>query len=145
MKKLLLLLTAVLALSPLRASEGEWITDLDAALKKAKLEKKLVLMDFTGSDWCPPCKKLHRTVLTADVFTKFAKDHLVLVEVDFPRSKPQSDALKASNQALQTKFGITGFPTVIVLDADGKELSKEVGFNDASADDYVKNLKKLKH
>jgi thioredoxin-related protein len=56
-----------------------------------------------------------------------------------------NDALKASNQALQTKFGITGYPTVIVLDADGKELSKEVGFNGASADDYVKKLKKLKH
>ncbi|MFM8471174.1 MAG: thioredoxin family protein [Limisphaerales bacterium] len=144
MKKLLLLLTATFAAFTLTAAEGEWLTDLTKAQDKAKTEKKLVLLDFTGSDWCPPCKNLHKTVLTSEEFSKFAKDNLVLVEVDFPRSKPQSAELKAANKKLSEKFNIEGYPTVIVLDANGKEVFKEVGYGGTSAKDYVAKLAKLK-
>ncbi len=144
MKKLLLLLTATFAASTLLAAEGEWLTDLAKAQEKAKAEKKLVLIDFTGSDWCPPCKSLHNTVLTSAEFTKFAKDNLVLVEVDFPRSKPQSAELKAANRKLSDKFNIEGYPTIIVLDAAGKEIFREVGFGGTPAKDYVAKLAKLR-
>jgi len=143
MKKLLLLLTATFATLAL-AAEGEWLTDLAKAQEKAKAEKKLVLLDFTGSDWCPPCKSLHNTVLTSAEFTKFAKDNLVLVEVDFPRSKPQSAELKAANRKLSEKYKIEGYPTVIVLDSNGKEISREVGFSGTPAKDYVAKLAKLR-
>ncbi|MBI3853753.1 MAG: thioredoxin family protein [Verrucomicrobia bacterium] len=126
------------------AAEGEWLTDLPKAQAKAKAEKKLVLMDFTGSDWCPPCKALHKNVLSSPEFIQFAKANLVLVEVDFPRSKPQSAALKKANQALSEKYAIEGYPTIIVLDADGNTLSKETGYGGTAAKDYVLKLEKLK-
>ena len=124
------------------AAESEWLTDLSKASAQAKESKKLVLLDFTGSDWCPPCKALHKNVLTSKEFTAFAKDNLVLVEVDFPRSKKQSAELKKANAELQKKFAIDGYPTIIVLDPDGKELSKEVGYGGTSAAEYVAKLKK---
>src|SRR6202040_3071968 len=98
------------------AAESDWMTDLPKAEAKAKAEKKLVLMDFTGSDWCPPCKALKKNVLSSPEFEKFAKDNLVLVEVDFPRSKAQTEELKKANEKLSEKFKIEGYPTVIVLD-----------------------------
>lgn len=144
MKQLLLLLTATFASFTLAAAEGEWLTDLAKAQAKAKAEKKLVLLDFTGSDWCPPCKNLHNTVLVSPEFTKFAKASLVLVEVDFPRTKKQSPELKAANAKLEEQFKIEGYPTVVVLDAGGKELFREVGYGGTPAKDYVAKLAKLK-
>ncbi len=144
MKKIALLLAATLASFTLLAAEGEWLTDLAKAQEKAKAEKKFVLIDFTGSDWCPPCKNLHKTVLVAPEFTQFAKDNLVLVEIDFPNGKPQSAELKAANKELAKKFKVEGYPTVIVLDAAGKEVFKEVGYGGTPAKDYVAKLAKLK-
>src|SRR4051812_3896083 len=128
MKKFLIscALAAVLA-APAFAAEDEWLTDLAKAQTKAKAEKKMVFMDFTGSDWCPPCKALKKNVLSSPDFLNYAKKNLVLVEVDFPRSKPQPEELKKANQALQEKFKIEGYPTVIVLDAEGKQLYKNTG------------------
>jgi protein disulfide-isomerase len=127
------------------AGEGEWLTDLAKAQEKAKTEKKMVLVDFTGSDWCPPCKALHSNVLTSEEFSKFAKDNLVLVEIDFPRSKPQSPDQKKANKELAKKYEVTGYPTVIVFDSQGKQLSKKVGYDKSiTAKDYVADLKKLK-
>ena len=127
------------------AGEGEWLTDLAKAQEKAKAEKKMVLVDFTGSDWCPPCKALHSNVLTSEEFSKFAKDNLVLVEIDFPRSKQQSADQKKANKELAKKYDVTGYPTVIVFDSQGKQLSKKVGYDKSvTAKDYVADLKKLK-
>ena len=77
-----------------------WSTDLPKAMEQAKAEKKAVLLDFTGSDWCPPCKELHKKVLVSKEFEDYAETKLVLVVVDFPKSKPQSDELKKANEAL---------------------------------------------
>ncbi len=143
MKTLAFLFTLAFLASPLLAAD-DWKTDLPKALEQAKTEKKMVLLDFTGSDWCPPCKGLHNTVLTSSEFSKFAKDNLVLVELDFPRAKKQSDELKKANEELSKKYGIRGFPTIIVLDADGKELFREVGYSGTSAKDYVAKLAKVK-
>ena len=143
MKALAFLITLLFATSSLLA-EDAWKTDVPKAMEQAKSEKKLVLLDFTGSDWCPPCKNLHAKVLTSDEFNKFAKDSLVLVELDFPKTKPQSDELKAANKELSKKYGIKGFPTIIVLDAEGKELFRKVGYGGTPAADYVAELAKLK-
>lgn len=144
MKALALLASLVFAASTLFAADGDWKTDFPKALEQAKAEKKLVLLDFTGSDWCPPCKNLHAKVLTSEEFTKFAKENLVLVELDFPRSKEQSDELKKANRELSKKFGVRGYPTIIVLDANEKELFRKVGYGGTSAADYVAELAKLK-
>jgi len=132
------------ALAQAGAAEAEWLTDLSKAQAKAKAENKMVLIDFTGSDWCAPCKALHKNVLTASEFTAYAKDNLVLVEVDFPRSKEQSKELKESNEALSSKFNVQGYPTIIVLNADGKQLKSEIGYSDTTAKQFVEMLKKLK-
>jgi thioredoxin-related protein len=142
MKRLGLILTVCWLAA--QASAAEWLTDLPKALDKAKAEKKMVLMDFTGSDWCPPCKALHKTVLTSPEFEKFANDNLILVEVDFPNEKPQTEELKASNKALSKKYEVEGFPTVIVLDALGNQLSKKVGYSGQRPKAFIADLEKLK-
>ena len=144
MKKLALCLLAGLAVWQVCAEEGDWLTDLSKAQAKAKTEKKMVLMDFNGSDWCPPCKALRSTVLNSQAFLDFAKNNLVLVDVDFPHHKQQTEELKKANEALSQKYSIEGFPTVIVLSSDGKELKKKVGYGGESAKDFVAELEKLK-
>jgi protein disulfide-isomerase len=127
------------------AEEGNWITDLPKAQAQAKAEKKMVLMDFNGSDWCPPCKALRKNVLNSPAFLEFAKDNLVLVDLDFPTHKQQAEELKKSNRALSDKYHIEGYPTVIVLSGDGKELKKIVGYDEGkSAKDFIAELQKLK-
>ena len=91
--------------------DEQWLTSLPDALAKAKTDKKLVLLDFTGSDWCPPCKMLHEKVLTQKEFLDHASENLVLVMLDFPRSKPQEAELKEANQELAKKFNIFSEPS----------------------------------
>lgn len=138
------MMLAAWALSHAGAAEPEWLTDLPKAKAKAKAEKKLVLMDFTGSDWCPPCKALAKNVFSTQEFAAFAKDNLVLVEVDFPRRKSLNPALKQANDALSKQYQIEGFPTIIVLDGDGKVLSKEVGYEGTAAKQFIAKIAKLK-
>ena len=126
------------------AEEGAWLTDLGKAQAQAKAEKKMVLMDFNGSDWCPPCKALRKEVFNSPTFLEFAKNNLVLVDVDFPHAKAQTEELKKANEALSTKYNIEGYPTVIVLSSDGKELKKTVGYDGQKAKDFIAELQKLK-
>ena len=145
MKKLGFSLIAALAvLRTTLAEEAVWLTDFAKAQETAKKEKKLVLMDFTGSDWCPPCKALHKNVLTSKTFVDFAKDKLVLVMVDFPQHKELPEGLSKANEELSTKFKIGGLPTIIVLDGEGKELRREEGYGGESPEEFVAKLQKLK-
>ena len=121
---------------------GEWLTDVPKAMAKAKAEKKRVLLDFTGSDWCPPCKALHATVYTSKEFADYADKNLVLVEIDFPRTKQLPEALKKANDALAKKYAIKGYPTTIVLDADGKELVNIVGYSRETPSEFIAKLEK---
>ncbi|HEX5219315.1 MAG TPA: thioredoxin family protein [Verrucomicrobiae bacterium] len=144
MKKLFIALLASAALYQAAAAEGEWLTDFTKATQKAKAENKLVLMDFTGSDWCPPCKALYKNVLSSAEFVEYAKSNLILVEVDFPTSKKQSEELKKANEALQTKFNVDGYPTIIVLDSNGKELSRDSGYAGEKPKEFIAKIEALK-
>jgi len=128
MKKLATLLCATLLSLPMLAADSTWGTDLPSAFAQAKKENKMVLMDFTGSDWCGWCKKLDKEVFSTPEFTEYAKKNLVLVEVDFPASKNQTADLKKANAALKVKYGTEGFPTIVVVGAEGKQLWKQVGY-----------------
>lgn len=109
----------------LPAAEGAgWTTDYKAALEQAKAEDRQVFLFFTGSDWCGWCKRLNREILSTPQFNKFADDKLVLVELDFPRSKAQAAAVKAQNAELAQRFKIRGYPTIIVLDSAGKKVGQ---------------------
>ncbi len=145
MKKLLLTMVVACAAAIVLAEDKvTWMTDVPKAIEKAKTENKLVLLDFTGSDWCPPCKALHKNVLTSSEFESYAAKNLILVEVDFPRQKEQTDDLKKANKALAKKYKIEGYPTVILLTAEGKELSKDVGYGGAKPGEFIAKLEAAK-
>lgn len=128
MKRLLLSMVVGFAALSLGAADLEWHTDLAKAQAKAKAENKRVLIDFTGSDWCGFCIKLHKEVFSTSEFAEYAKKNLVLVEIDFPRAKPQSAEVKAANEKLQKEYKVRGFPTLVVLDSNGKKLGEMVGY-----------------
>jgi protein disulfide-isomerase len=140
MKKLVLSLVASLAFLHVSAAEVEWLTDFTKAQEKAKAENKKILLDFTGSDWCPPCIALHKNVLNTKEFAEFAKDNLVLVELDFPRRTKLPAQQKEANDKLLKKFEVDAFPTIIVLDTTGKELKRNRGYDGSSAKDYIAQL-----
>lgn len=123
-------------------NSGEWLTDFAAAQKLAAEKKLPILVDFSGSDWCGWCIRLDREVFSEKAFKDFAKDNLVLFLADFPRSKPQSDALKKQNEMLSNKYGIQGFPTVLLLDANGRVLH-QTGYRPGGAVKYIQHLKDL--
>ncbi len=120
-----------------------WGTDFNKALAQAKAEKKLILLDFTGSDWCPWCIKLDKEIFSKPEFTKFAKDNLVLVELDFPKTKPLPANLQQQNDKLQQQFKVDGFPTVVVLNAKGKKIG-ELGYEEGGPKPFVAKLSALK-
>ncbi len=145
MKKTALMLAAVVVLFslPCLAAESGWTEDFAAAKKQAAAEHKDLLIDFTGSDWCGWCKKLEKEVFSTAVFKREAPRHFVLVRLDFPRRVQQSAALKAQNRKLMRKYGVRGFPTVILADARGNEYAR-TGYRRGGAEKYIANLDKLR-
>jgi protein disulfide-isomerase len=142
-KKLSIGLLAICSLLQVRAEELQWLTDLPKAQTIAKTENKLVFIDFNGSDWCPPCKQL-RAIISSKDFATYAKTNLVMVDIDFPQRKEQPEDLKKANAALSEKYNIEGFPTTIILNGEGKELKRDVGFGGQSAKELIAELEKLK-
>lgn len=144
MKKLLLGTFAALALLSTNAAESlTWLTDLPKAQAQAKTEKKLVMLDFTGSDWCGWCIKLNKEVFSQPEFAEYAKKNLVAVEVDFPNKKKLSAEQTKANDALQKKYDIKGYPTIIVLNGDGKKVG-ELGYMKGGPTAFIAELEKLK-
>ena len=138
MKKTLVTLLCALAMCSVMAAE--WQTDAVKAQEQARKEGKLVLLDFTGSDWCGWCIKFKKEVLDTEEFKQYAEKKLVLVEVDFPSKQEQSDELKKANQALKEKYKVSGFPTYVVLDGDGKEIGRQVGYAKGGAKAFIEKL-----
>ncbi len=109
---------------PATEEKLHWLTDFDAAKAQARSEKKMLLINFTGSDWCPPCIQLEKELFSKPEFAQYAAKSLVLLEVDFPRRKELSSEQRAANNKLAGEYGIEGFPTIIVLNSDSKPLGK---------------------
>jgi protein disulfide-isomerase len=120
-----------------------WTDDFDKAVKYAAATKRPLLLDFSGSDWCGWCIKLHNEVFVKDAFKTYADKNLVLVEVDFPRGKKQSAELKARNSKLAEKYGVRGFPTVVVLDSTGKKELGRTGYVKGGPDAFIAAAKKI--
>lgn len=133
------LMTALLA----PAFALEWTEDFAAAKRRAKAEKKLVLMDFTGSDWCRNCMRLRGQVLDTPEFEAYAEDKFVFMEVDCPRTKKLPDKLTKQNQELCNTYHISGFPTLLVVTPKGEVVGGVGGFKNreevqASLDKAIK-------
>src|SRR5687768_52271 len=103
---------------------ANWLTEVKAAQDQARKENKLILVNFTGSDWCGWCIRLKNEVFAKPEFDAFASQNLVLLEIDFPQRKQMPAAMKKANGALADKYKVGGYPTVHVLDADGKSLGQ---------------------
>lgn len=122
-----------------------WLTDMEAAQAAAVKANKPILVDFTGSDWCPPCISLHKTVFESPEFAQAAEKY-VLLELDYPQKKAQDPVLKAKNAELSKKFVITGFPTVLLLDAKtGEVFGKTVGFGGESPSAWLAKMGSFKN
>ena len=129
-----------------QATASEWQTDYEQALATAKATRKFVLLDFTGSDWCGPCIEMKRTVFSKPAFLNYAKQHLVLVEVDYPRGKALPEKTKKQNDHLLHQYDIekSGYPTVILLDPDGKALGQLEGYSGERPTDVIAWIEKLR-
>jgi protein disulfide-isomerase len=144
MKKVIFAALAATVLWQVNAADSGWLTDLPKAQAQAKAENKIVLMDFSGSDWCPDCIELKKKVFDTEKFQAFAAAHAVLVDVDFPEKKAQSDDLKKVNAGLKEKYNVEGFPTLIVLDSNGKEIGRKTGYDGSSPDAFIRDLEKFR-
>jgi thioredoxin-related protein len=123
-------------------AKPDWLTDYKQAQAEAKASKKLVLLNFTGSDWCGWCIRLDREVFTKPEFKEYATKNLILLEVDFPRGKQLPTAEKIQNQELAQKYQVAGFPTIVVLDGDGKQVG-ELGYVQGGPSAFIAELEKL--
>jgi thioredoxin-related protein len=137
------ILPVVFALSLQGCVSAGWTTDYPRALEQARKQDKLVLVNFTGSDWCGWCIKLERDVFATPQFQEYAKRYLVLVTVDFPERKPQPDQLKKQNQQLAKQFEIDGYPTIILLGKDGMEKGR-LGYVKGGTAAFLAKLDKLR-
>ena len=119
-----------------------WVRSFAEAKELAAKEGKSILMEFTGSDWCPPCKALHKNVLGTDTFkNEITKDFILLV-LDNPRDKSLvSDAEQEQYKKLSAQYKVTGVPTVFLADAEGKPYHKQVGYSGDPADKWVANAR----
>ena len=130
-----------LSLISVHASDS-WKTNFETAQTEARDKDKYMLVNFTGSDWCGWCIKLDKEVFSQDAFKQFADNELVLVEVDFPHKKQQSAEVIDQNEKLLKKYGVRGFPTILLLSSEG-ELLGRTGYKAGGAEAYVKHIKEL--
>jgi len=125
-------------------AESGWLDDYKKAQQEAKASNKFLLLDFTGSDWCGWCKKFDKEILSQSEFQDYARENLVLVELDFPRAKPQSPELRKQNQELADQYQVQGFPTIVVLNGDGQKLWQYDGYFPDGPAAFIAQLEKLR-
>jgi len=122
---------------PRSGSQGAsgWTDNYAEALESAKLDNKKLLLDFTGSDWCGYCMALEKEVLSTAKFQAWARENVVLVRLDFPKNHPQSTRVKEQNTALEAKYSVHGYPTIMIVDANGRSLGSRSGYTPGSGPD----------
>ena len=145
MKKIILsavlLTTILIGCSKGSTNDGlNWEDNLESALQKAKTENKAVLVNFTGSDWCIWCQRLSGEVFSQPEFKEYAEANLILVRLDFPKDIEQSAETKAYNNKLAQKYGVQGFPTILLFNSSGS-LVKTTGYLQGGPVTYVNHLK----
>ena len=124
------------------ASADFWEVDLEHALQQARTDQRMILMDFTGSDWCGWCKRLEAEVLATVEFETYARQKLICVRLDFPRGYSLPAQRARSNNELALRYGVKGFPTVILLNSDGAEIGR-TGYQPGGASAYIQHLESL--
>jgi thioredoxin-related protein len=133
MKKIPFILFVLWMTAGAYAGAPAWQTSLPEAADQARKEGKLLLLDFTGSDWCGWCMKLDEETFSRPDFIDYAGRNLVLVQVDFPSHKSQTSELKKANRALSQKYAVSGYPTVLIIKPDGTILWDQRGYVEGGA------------
>jgi protein disulfide-isomerase len=140
MRPILATLAALVATASFACAAEGWTRDFEAAKAQSKAENKPIFLYFTGSDWCGWCKKMEKDILKTKEFLTFAKENIILVELDYPKNPAnkakQPEAEVAQNKALDDKFKITGYPTIYLVDAQGERLP---GSEDFALDKFTKD------
>lgn len=125
-----------------------WSGNFSEAQTEAAKNHKLIMINFSGSDWCIPCIRLRKEILESEVFENYASGHLILVRADFPRQKknqPAKEQIKL-NEALAEKYNPDGkFPYTLLVDEHGKVIKAWDGFPDESAEKFVSEVKAITH
>lgn len=122
-----------------RMSSHDWKTSFSESVQLSADSGKPILAFFTGSNWCGWCKVLNSQILETPMFVEWAKENVIMLELDFPTDYEQSQEIKDQNQQLQKMYGITGFPTIIVMDANGKPII-QLGYEDVSPSVYAAKI-----
>ena len=125
-------------------SGSTWETDFDKALLKAREEHKMILLNFSGSDWCVPCIRLHDEIFENESFKNYADSNLVLVNADFPRQKKHQlpKEQQKSNDKLADKYDPQGsFPYTLLLNEKGELVKAWEGYPNMSPEQFVNDLK----
>jgi protein disulfide-isomerase len=124
-------------------SKPGWMTSYEQAQQEAKANNKLMLLDFTGSDWCGWCILLDREVFSKPQFKEYASKNLVLLELDFPKTKYVSAATRAQNERLAMQYQVQAFPTIIVLNGEGQVVGA-FGYMKGGPDAFIAALEKMR-
>jgi thioredoxin-related protein len=136
--KLLVITFFVLLNSPI-----SWLGDFNRAQTEAQQSHKLILINFSGSDWCGPCIRLRKEILESTTFENYAAGHLLLVRADFPRQKKNqlSKEQVKLNETLADKYNADGkFPFTLLVDEHGKVLKQWDGFPDETPEKFVEQI-----
>ena len=140
-RTLLVMASALCLATSAARAQLNWHTDYGSALKQARDEGKLLLINFTGSDWCGWCIKLKAEVFDKPEFAAFANANLVLLEIDFPRRKAQTEQQRINNSILQNKYRVEGYPTLVVATDSGRPMHM-LGYVPGGPRPFVAELKK---
>lgn len=144
MKSPIIAVLSAVAFSSLSLASEGWLVDYEKAKAQAAAEKKDLLLDFTGSDWCSWCIRLRKEVFEEEAFKKAAPGQFVLVELDFPQdTSKQPEMVRKQNEALRETFGIEGYPSIVLADASGRPYA-QTGYQKGGAAAYLKHLEELR-
>jgi thioredoxin-related protein len=126
------------------AAEADWTLNVASAEARAKAENKPLMLYFTGSQWCPPCKATDREIFSKQAFIDYAGKNLVLVKLDFTRfGKPVADEFAGEHIRLMRKYQVEGFPTLVLLSPEGDLIEKTLAYRRGGPEKYVEFLSGL--
>ena len=135
------LVTVIFTLAGSAFAKEGWLVSFEKAKQQAAKEGKPILMEFTGSDWCPPCINLKNKVFNSSEFKTQMPPKYILVKLDSPRDKSkQSQAEQGHVRQMITQFKITGYPTVVITDSTGNELHRQSGYGGEPAQQWIDSL-----
>ena len=133
----------VIAAMLLLIGTPNWETNFGSASQEAQAQHKLILLNFSGSDWCGPCIRMEKAIFDQNTFLEFANESLVLLKADFPRLKKNrlSKKMEHENELLAARYNTKGiFPLTVLLDPQGNVLKSWEGLPKETAAEFVKEI-----